>query len=186
VELEQGIMIGVEPPGQAFSGNGLVEHATESHSIYGARLHTEADDAAAKLIQYDQDPVRLEQDGQASAGSKQTEVLERSDARRFLGIDLGINHARMTVLVTYRYHIRLYDTWKLRIGGGTLIVSAPEIRCGLPPAIHTDEIQETTARGWARGSPVELLEALRRDLTPVLSQYANDHRRLELVRDTCR
>jgi len=120
------------------------------------------------------------------ASSKQTEVLERSNAKRFLGIDLGTNQARMTVPVTYRYHIRLYDTWKLHIGGGTLIVCAPEIRCSLPPAIHTDEIQETTARGWARGTPVDLLEELRRDLTPVLSQYANDHRRLELVRDTCR
>lgn len=120
------------------------------------------------------------------ASSKQTEVLERSNAKRFLGLDLGTNHARMTVPVTYRYHIRLYETWKLHIGGGTLIVCAPEIRCSLPPAIHTDEIQETASRGWARGSPLDLLEELRRDLTPVLSQYANDHRRLELVRDTCR
>jgi len=120
------------------------------------------------------------------ASSKQTEVLERSDARRFLGIDLGTNQARMTVPVTYRYYIRLYDTWKLHIGGGTLIVFAPDIRCGLPPAIHTDEIQETATRGWARGTPADLLEELRRDLTPVLSEYANDHRRLELVRDTCR
>jgi hypothetical protein len=62
VELEQRIMIGNEPPWQAFSGIGLVEHATESHSIYGDRLHTKADDAAAKLIHHDQDPVRLEQD----------------------------------------------------------------------------------------------------------------------------
>jgi hypothetical protein len=120
------------------------------------------------------------------ASSKQTEVLERSNAKRFLGIDLGTNQARMTVPVTYRYHIRLYETWKLHIGGGTLIVFAPEIRCSLPPAIHTDEIQETASRGWARGTPLDLLEELRRDLTPVLSQYANDHRRLELVRDTCR
>ena len=120
------------------------------------------------------------------ASSKQTEVLERSNARRFLGIDLGTNHAEMKVPVTYRYHIRLYDTWELRIGGSTLIVCAPEIRCSLPPASHTDEIKETTARGWARGSPMDLLEELRRDLTPVLSQYANDPRRIELVRDTCR
>jgi len=120
------------------------------------------------------------------ASSKQTEVLERSNARRFLGIDLGTNQARMTVPVTYRYHIRLYDTWELHIVGGTLIVCAPEIRCSLPPAIHTNEIQETAARGWARSSPVDLLEELRRDLTPVLSKYANDHRRLELVRDKCR
>jgi hypothetical protein len=120
------------------------------------------------------------------ASSKQTEVLERGNAKRFLGIDLGTNHARMNVPVTYRYRIRLYDTWKLHIGGCTLIVCAPEIRCSLPPAIHTDEIQETTTRGWARSAPLELLEELRRDLTPVLSQYANDRRRLELVRDTCR
>jgi len=120
------------------------------------------------------------------ARSKQTEVLERSHARRCVGINLGTNQARMTVPVTYRYHIRLYDTWHLHIGGSTLIVCAPEIRCSLPPAIHTDEMQETTARGWARGSPVDLLEELRRDLTPILSQFANDHRRLELVRVTCR
>ncbi len=120
------------------------------------------------------------------ASSKQTETLEHSNGKRFLGLDLGTNQARMSVPVTYRYHIRLYDTWELHIGGSTLIVSAPEIRCSLPPAIHTDEIQETTARGWARGSPLDLLEELRRDLTPVLSQYANDHRRLELVRDICR
>jgi hypothetical protein len=120
------------------------------------------------------------------ASSKQTEVLERSNDKRFWGINLGTNSARMTVPVTYRYHLWLYDTWKLHIGGSTLIVCAPEIRCSLPPAIHTDEIQETTARGWARGSPLDLLEELRRDLTPVLSDYANDHRRLELVRDICR
>jgi hypothetical protein len=120
------------------------------------------------------------------ASSKQTEVLERSNDKRFLGIDLGTNHARMTVPVTYRYHIRLYDPWELRIGGATLIVCAPEIRCSLPPAIHTDEVRESAVRGWARGSPADLLEELRRDLTPILSHYANDHRRLELVRDTCR
>jgi hypothetical protein len=120
------------------------------------------------------------------ASSKQTEVLERTNAKRFLGVNLGPNQARMNVPVTYRYHIRLYDIWKLHIGGSTLVVCAPEISCSLPPAIHTDEIQETATRGWARGSPVDLLEELRRDLTPVLSRYANDRRRLELVRDTCR
>ena len=62
MELEQRIMIGTEPPGQAFSGNGPIDHATESHSIYGERMHTEANGAAAKLIHDDQDPMCLEQD----------------------------------------------------------------------------------------------------------------------------
>jgi hypothetical protein len=120
------------------------------------------------------------------ASSKQTEALERSDAKRLFGIDLGINSARMTVPVTYRYFICLYDKWDLRIDGGTLLVCAPEIKCSLPPAIHTDEIQESITHGWARSSPASILEELRRDLTPVLSQYANDSRRIELVRAACR
>ena len=43
VELEQRIMIGTKPPGQAFSGNGLVGHATESHSIYGDKHNAATD-----------------------------------------------------------------------------------------------------------------------------------------------
>lgn len=118
--------------------------------------------------------------------SKQTEVLERSDSKKLLGVDLGTNAVRLQVPVTYRYHVRLYDSWTLRISGTTLLVTAPAIRCGLPPAIHTDEIQQSTTRGWARCSPAKMLDQLHRELTPVLSQYATDSRRIDLVRETCR
>ena len=70
------------------------------------------------------------------ATTRQTEVLERQDDQRFLGINLGTNSARIQVPVTYRYHIRLYDPWHLEIAGDTLMVRAPTIQSNLPPAIH--------------------------------------------------
>ena len=43
-----------------------------------------------------------------------------------------------------------------------------------------------SVRGWARSSPEPMLEDLKRQLTPRLTALANDPRRLNLVRDTCR
>ncbi len=120
------------------------------------------------------------------ASSKQTEVFEKSHSRRFLGIDLGTNSARLTVPVTYHFHIRLCDPWKLQVSGDMLVVFAPPVRCSVPPAIHTDEIHQNLSRGWARSAPGDLAQELYHDLTPTLTQFANDERRIEWVRDTCR
>ena len=120
------------------------------------------------------------------ASSKQTEVFERSENKSFYGLDLGTNIVRLSVPVTYRYHIRLSETWRLEVIGSTLHVCSPPIRCGIPPSIHTDELNEITTRGWARGTPEKLAEELRHNLTPTLIEYANDVRRVDLVRDTCR
>ncbi len=120
------------------------------------------------------------------ATSRQTEVLDRQNNRRFLGINLGTNTAQIKVPVTYRYHIRLYDSWKLDIAGNTLMVRAPAIQSSLPPAIHTDQMEQSVNRGWCRLSPGTLLEELRSSLTPTLSSYASDPRRIQLVRETCR
>jgi hypothetical protein len=120
------------------------------------------------------------------ATSHQTEVFERTDTRRLLGINLGTNIAQIKVPVTYRYHIRLYDPWQLQITGQTLLVRSPRLQACLPPAIHTDQLEQHIVRGWARWTPTELLQQLHHDLTPILSQYATDTRRMELVRETCR
>jgi hypothetical protein len=120
------------------------------------------------------------------ATSRQTEVLERKHSHQFLGLDLGTNFAQIKVPVTYRYHIRLFDPWKLEIAGRTLLVRSPAIQCSLPPGIHTDLMQQECVRGWARLGHQKLLEELQHDLTPILSSYASDPRRMELVRETCR
>lgn len=120
--------------------------------------------------------------------AKVTEVLERTDEKHlFWGLlDLGTNVVQIRVPVTYRYHVQLYETWNLELRGNTLLVLAPKLRASQPPAIHTDEMEERTSRGWLRFSPATLRDALHRDLTPTLRQFATDPERMKLVQETCR
>ncbi len=122
------------------------------------------------------------------ATATQTETFTRSSAKTALWgwVDLGTNVAQVRVPVTYRYHIRLREPWELRVSGQTVQVHAPIIRASLPPAIHTDQIERLSVRGWCRGSPRDLLADLERQLTPALSEFANSPKQLEQVRETCR
>ena len=63
------------------------------------------------------------------ATAKQTEFFERADHKKTLWgfIDLGTNVARLRVPVTYRYHLRLADPWRLEVQGNSLIVHAPKL-----------------------------------------------------------
>lgn len=101
-------------------------------------------------------------------------------------IDLGTSVAQVQVPVTYRYHLCLREPWQLELKARRLIVHAPVIRPSQPPAIHTDQLQSLTVRGWARGSTSGLLTELQQSLTPTLCAYAGDARHLELVRPQCR
>jgi hypothetical protein len=87
---------------------------------------------------------------------------------------------------TYRYHLRLYDRWRLRVVGNVLIVEAPLIRAALPPAIHTDNMISHAVRGWARRAPGELVAQLQSEITPALCHYAVDPKRIDLIREACR
>ena len=120
------------------------------------------------------------------ATSLQTEMLERSDTRRVLGINLGTNLAQIRMPVTYRYHIRLQDPWCLRVQGKSVLVQAPLIRPSQPPAIHTDQMRIESRRGWCRSGPYDVVQQLHHDLTPTLCLYAQDPRRLAFVRETAR
>ena len=70
--------------------------------------------------------------------------------------------------------------------GGTVLVRPPPLRASLPPAFHSDGLEVRTQRGWGRLPPDQLLADLVRDLTPTLSQYAEDQRRLDHVREPAR
>lgn len=120
------------------------------------------------------------------ARSWQMETVERSETKRLLGLNLGTNTAQIRMPVTYRYHLRLHDPWTLKTKGQAVIVQAPEIRPSQPPAIHTDQMSIESKRGWCRMPPVELVDQLHHDLTPTISQYAQDPRRLAFVRETAR
>ena len=112
------------------------------------------------------------------------ELLSVSDDRRILWdrISLGETVAEIRVPVTYRYHLRLGDDWRLAIDEHTCVVHAPQIRPSLPPAIDTSRMIKRSDGGWLRFNAAEQLEQLERDLTPTLV----DERHLDAVREQAR
>lgn len=122
------------------------------------------------------------------ATALQTETFTRSSAKTLLWglVDLGANVVQVRVPVTYRYHIRLREPWELKVRGETVLVHAPVLRASLPPAIHTDQVERLSKRGWCRSSPRPLLEQLEREITPALSAHAADPKQLDQVRHACR
>ena len=116
----------------------------------------------------------------------QMESLEKSDTQRLLGINFGTNTAQIKMPVTYRYHVRLQDPWTLNVRAKSVHVYAPTIRPSQPPAIHTEQMNVESKRGWGRLPPYELVDQLQHQLTPILSRYAEDPRRLQFIRETAR
>ncbi len=120
------------------------------------------------------------------ATARQVEFFERTDHRSILGVSLGTNVARLRLPVTYRYHLRLADPWRLEVQGQHLIVHAPPLRPSLPPAVHTDDLEAQVERGWCRSAPEALLRELHREVTPLISEWAGNEQHLGRVRETAR
>ncbi len=116
------------------------------------------------------------------------ESFERSD-EKWAGwgwVYLGTTVAEIRVPVTFRYHLRLSDPWRLVARDQTCIVQAPRIRTSLPPAIDTSQMERRAESGWARFDKDDELDALERGMTPALDQRAGDPAHLSLVREACR
>ena len=99
---------------------------------------------------------------------------------------LGTTVSEIKVPVTYRYHLRLSDPWKLDVSGQTCIVVAPRFRASQPPAIHTDGMEKKSERGWLRFNQADEMSALEKSITPTLKLYARDRRHMDVVREECR
>jgi hypothetical protein len=122
------------------------------------------------------------------AAFEATETLTKTDDRRvfFDLVPLGATVSEIRVPVTYRYHLRLDEPWRLEVSDGLCVVHAPAIRPTLPPAIHTERMEKRSDSGWLRFDEDEQMAALERSLTPALSERARDPDHLELVRERCR
>src|SRR5438477_3928137 len=122
------------------------------------------------------------------ATSDQTETFRAEDEKSILWdkLYLGKTVSEIRVPVTYRYHLRLADPWRLDVSGQTCIVLAPGIRSSLPPAIHTDKLEKNSDAGWGRFNAREQMAELEKSITPTLSGYASDPKHLALVREQCR
>jgi hypothetical protein len=122
------------------------------------------------------------------AAFEATETVSRTDDRRvfFDMVPLGATISEIRVPVTYRYHLRLDEPWRLEVADGACVVHAPSIRPSQPPAIHTDRMEKRSESGWLRFDEDEQMEALERSLTPTLVERARDPDHMELVRERCR
>jgi hypothetical protein len=134
---------------------------------------------------------RLVRDGGTKlelAAFEAVETFTRTDERRVLfdAVSLGTTVTEIRVPATYRYHLRLDEEWQLEVYDQGCIVFAPRIRPTLPPAIHTDRMEERSERGWLRFNVEDQMTELERNLTPLLERRASDPDNIDLVRETCR
>lgn len=122
------------------------------------------------------------------ATAEATESFTRADSKTIAWdlLYLGTTETEIKVPVTYRYHLRLADPWKLDVSNQTCVVYAPAIRPSLPPAIHTDRMEKKSGRGWARFNAGAQMNELEQSITPTLQRYAGDRRHVSFVREECR
>jgi hypothetical protein len=122
------------------------------------------------------------------AAFEAVEIMRTTDELRIAWdlIPLGTTVSEIRVPVTYRYHLRLDEPWRLEVEGQSCLVHAPQIRPTLPPAIHTDRLEKFSDSGWLRFNEDEQMEELHHGITPLLSVRAADPTHLELVREKCR
>jgi hypothetical protein len=122
------------------------------------------------------------------ASFQATEILRTTDERWVAWdlIPLGTTVTEIRVPVTYRYHLRLDEEWRLEVEGQSCVVHAPRIRPTLPPAIDTGGMEKYSDSGWLRFNEDEQMEGLERSLTGILSERSSDPTHLEMVRERCR
>jgi hypothetical protein len=101
-------------------------------------------------------------------------------------LNLGSTVTEIKVPATYRYYLRLHDSWKLEVATNICVVRAPKFHPALPVAIDTSRMEKKSSSGWGRFNASEQMDQLEKDLTPTLSQYAGDARHIDLVREECR
>jgi len=122
------------------------------------------------------------------ATAEADEIFTRTDSQS-IGWGLfyiGTTTSKISVRATFRYHIKLSDSWRLATKDQTCIVQAPALRPSLPPAIHTATLRKETENGWLRFNKDENLIELERGITAELSRKAADRRHIALAREECR
>ena len=105
---------------------------------------------------------------------------------RWFELSAGTTTTEIRVPVTYRYHLRMRDSWRLDVSDRVCIVYAPEIRPSQPPALHTDKMEKSSDEGWARFNALEQMDELEKAITPTIRKYAADDKHIDSVRENCR
>jgi hypothetical protein len=115
------------------------------------------------------------------------ETFSQTDsAWLFNTIPLGTTVSEIRVPAVYRYHVRIFEPWKLETRGQICLVLAPQFEPSLPPAILTDRMEKSTSAGWLRFDADQSLANLEKGITGELAQRANDKTHRDYVREACR
>lgn len=119
-----------------------------------------------------------------------TETFKSQDKLKYdfkwFELSAGTTTTEIRVPVTYRYHLRIRDPWRLDVANGVCIVYAPDIRPSQPPALHTDKMEKSSDEGWARFNAAEQMGDLEKAITPTIRKYAGVDGRIASVRENCR
>jgi hypothetical protein len=122
-----------------------------------------------------------------TATSSVPETFTQTDsAWLFNIIPLGTTVSEIRVPAVYRYHIQLFDPWKLVVSGQVCLVLAPQFQPSLPPAILTGQMEKSTSDGWLRFDGEDDLTNLEHGITGELIKRANDKVHRDYVRESCR
>ena len=122
-----------------------------------------------------------------TATSSVPETFTQTDsAWLFNIIPLGTTVSEIRVPAIYRYHIQLFDPWKLVVSGQVCLVLAPQFQPSLPPAILTAQMEKSTSSGWLRFDGQDDLATLESGITGELVKRANDKLHRDFVREACR
>lgn len=116
------------------------------------------------------------------------ETLTREDSRSLFDnlIYLGTTTSEIKVKVTYRYHIKISDSWELSPNKNVLNVVAPQILASLPPAIDTATLQKRSDEGWMRFNAAENLDKLEKSISSTLVGMSMTPAKIDLVKDSSR
>lgn len=119
---------------------------------------------------------------------RQDETFTKEDSKSVLWdwVNLGTTTSEIRAPVTFRYHLRLSDPWKLATRDNVCLVLAPSIRPSQPPAIHTEQMVKKTEADWLRFNEDESIAELERQMTLDLEKRAADSNHLRLAREACR
>jgi hypothetical protein len=121
-----------------------------------------------------------------TATSSVPETFTQTDSAWLFNIPLGTTVSEIRVPAVYRYHIQLFDPWKLVVSGQVCLVLAPQFQPSLPPAIITSQMEKSTSNGWLRFNGEDDLTTLERGITDELAKRANDRLHRDYVREACR
>jgi len=116
-----------------------------------------------------------------------TENFSRESVYSMFGkkVWLSDTKAAVSVPATYRYHVRLDESWQLHTSDRTCVVQAPAIRPSLPVAYDTGSMVKTVQGSILRDANANMA-LLETSITEKLGQRAESSESIDAVRDASR